>query len=126
LDPVDAPDLRIIPQELWKIVEARFASAKAKSRSVFRDQDSKYFLTGMARCAHCGVPMTIVGGTTIDDRAGFRVARMTKAAGPIWKNSLLGEQEYVDQIVLSSLQAPSASRCSRSLPRRRSSIIGQD
>ena len=60
---LDAPDLRIITPDLWTSVYARLAKTKGKGKgqSAFRDQDSKYLLTGMARCAHCGGPMTIVG-----------------------------------------------------------------
>jgi len=58
---IEAPDLRIINQDVWESVQARLAKVKGTGRSAFRDQDSKYLLTGMARCAHCGGPMTIVG-----------------------------------------------------------------
>ena len=58
---VEAPDLRIIERDIWESVHIRLAKSKSKGRSVVRDQDSKYLLTGMARCAHCGGPMTIVG-----------------------------------------------------------------
>lgn len=58
---LDAPELRIIPADLWSTVQARLARTKGHSRTALRDVDSKYLLTGMARCAHCGGPMTIVG-----------------------------------------------------------------
>src|SRR5512146_571358 len=54
---IDAPDLRIISPEIWATVESRLAANKDKSRPAFRDAESKYLLTGMARCAHCGGPM---------------------------------------------------------------------
>ena len=58
---IDAPDLRIITPQLWAHVEARFTSNQNKTRGLSRDTESKYLLTGMARCAHCGGPMQIVG-----------------------------------------------------------------
>ena len=58
---LDAPDLRIIPADLWNTVQARLGRIKAGGRAPSRDVDSEYLLTGMARCAHCGGPMTIIG-----------------------------------------------------------------
>ena len=58
---LDAPDLRIISPGLWATVQARLSKRKRQTAEPPRDQDSKYLLTGMARCAHCGGPMTIVG-----------------------------------------------------------------
>ncbi len=101
---LDAPDLRIIPPDLWDTVQARVAKTKGTGRSAFRDQDSKYLLTGMARCAHCGGPMTIVGQDYHRRKGRFYGCSYYKTRGSsICKNSLLVEQEFLDQIVLKSL-----------------------
>ena len=101
---VEAPDLRIIERDIWETVQARLAKSKGKGRSVVRDQDSKYLLTGMARCAHCGGPMTIVGQDYHRRKGRFYGCSYYKTRGSsICKNSLLVEQEYLDQIVLKSL-----------------------
>ena len=101
---LDAPDLRIITPDLWSAVQARLAKAKGRGRSAFRDQDSKYLLTGMARCAHCGGPMTIVGQDYSRRKGRFYGCSYYKTRGSsICKNSLLVEQEVLDQIVLKSL-----------------------
>lgn len=101
---LDAPDLRIIPADLWATVQARLAKMKETGRSTFRDQDSKYLLTGMARCAHCGGPMTIIGQDYHRKKGRFYGCSYYKSRGSsICKNSLLVEQEYLDQIVLKSL-----------------------
>lgn len=101
---VEAPDLRIITPDVWESVQARLAKSKGKGRSSFRDQDSKYLLTGMARCAHCGGPMTIVGQDYHRRKGRFYGCSYYKTRGSsICKNSLLVEQEYLDQIVLKSL-----------------------
>ncbi|MCS6265218.1 MAG: recombinase family protein [Nitrospira sp.] len=101
---VEAPDLRIIEPDIWESVQARLAKSKGKGRSAFRDQDSKYLLTGMARCAHCGGPMTIVGQDYHRRKGRFYGCSYYKTRGSsICKNSLLVEQEYLDQIVLKSL-----------------------
>ena len=101
---VEAPDLRIIAPDLWETVQARLAKTKGKGRSAFRDHDSKYLLTGMARCAHCGGPMTIVGQDYHRRKGRFYGCGYYKTRGSsICKNSLLVEQEVLDQIVLKSL-----------------------
>lgn len=101
---VEAPDLRIIERDIWETVQVRLAKSKSKGRSVVRDQDSKYLLTGMARCAHCGGPMTIVGQDYHRRKGRFYGCSYYKTRGSsICKNSLLVEQEYLDQIVLKSL-----------------------
>ena len=101
---LDAPELRIITPDLWNTVQARLLKKKGKGRSVFRDQDSKYLLTGMARCAHCGGPMTIVGQDYHQRKGRFYGCSYYKTRGSsICKNSLLVEQKFLDQIVLKSL-----------------------
>lgn len=103
---LDAPDLRIITPDLWSSVQARLAKTKGKGKgqSAFRDQDSKYLLTGMARCAHCGGPMTIVGQDYHRLKGRFYGCSYYKSRGAsICKNSLLVEQELLDQIVIKSL-----------------------
>ena len=58
----------------------------------------------MARCAHCGGPLTIVGQGYHRRKGRFSACSYYKTRGSsICKNSLLVEQEYFDQIVLNSL-----------------------
>ena len=101
---LDAPDLRIVPPDIWDTVQARVSKTKGTGRAAFRDQDSKYLLTSMARCAHCGGPMTIVGQDYHRRKGRFYGCSYYKTRGAsICKNSLLVEQEFLDQIVLKSL-----------------------
>lgn len=101
---IEAPDLRIIAPDVWEAVQARLAKVKGTGHSPVRDQDSKYLLTGMARCAHCGGPMTIVGQDYHRRKGRFYGCSYYKTRGSsICKNSLLVEQEVLDQIVLKSL-----------------------
>jgi ssDNA-binding Zn-finger/Zn-ribbon topoisomerase 1 len=101
---LDAPDLRIITPAVWNTVQEKVSKTKGASRAAFRDQDSKYLLTGMARCAHCGGPMTIVGQDYHRRKGRFYGCSYYKTRGSsICKNSLLVEQEFLDQIVLKSL-----------------------
>ena len=102
---IDAPDLRIITPDLWASVHARLTKVAGKMRLRFRDRDSRYLLTGMARCAHCGGPMTIVGQDYHRQKGRFHGCSYYKTRGSsICKNSLLVEQEVLDHIVLKSIQ----------------------
>lgn len=102
---LDAPDLRIISPELWDSVAKRLEKRKGQRRSAFRDVESKYLLTGMARCAHCGGPMTIVGQDYHREKGRFYGCSYYKSRGSsICKNSLLVEQELLDQTVLKAIE----------------------
>ncbi|MDE3049555.1 MAG: recombinase family protein [Nitrospirota bacterium] len=102
---IDAPDLRIITPELAATVTARLSKPKDKARAMYRDGESKYLLTGMARCAHCGGPMQIVGQDYHRRKGRFYGCSYYKNRGSsICKNSFLVEQTVLDQILLKSLQ----------------------
>ena len=102
---LDAPDLRIIAPDLWNTVQARLAKTKGTGRSTFRDQDSNYLLTGLARCAHCGGPMTIIGQDYHRRKGRFYGCSYYKTRGSsICKNSLLVEQEMLDQVMLKAIE----------------------
>ena len=102
---IDAPDLRIITPELATTVTARLSKHKQKSQTICRDAESKYLLTGMARCAHCGGPMQIVGQDYHRRKGRFYGCSYYKNRGSsICKNSFLVEQTVLDQIVLKSLE----------------------
>jgi site-specific DNA recombinase len=65
---VQAPELRIVPDELWQRVHDRLKQhqtvyirsgadgmkGRLLGRPGMRDIDSPYLLSGFARCAHCG------------------------------------------------------------------------
>lgn len=102
---LDAPELRIISAPLWATVEAKLARHKGKSWRAFRDAESKYLLTGMARCAHCGGPMQIVGANYHRKKGRFYGCSYYKKRGAsVCKNSLLAEQEVLDHMVLKALE----------------------
>lgn len=102
---IDAPDLRIISPKLWDSVAKRLEKRKGQPRSAYRDVESKYLLTGMARCAHCGGPMTIVGQDYHRQKGRFYGCSYYKSRGSsICKNSLLVEQELLDHTVLKAIE----------------------
>jgi DNA invertase Pin-like site-specific DNA recombinase len=101
---VDAPELRIISPEVWESVQTRLLRRKDRSSQQVRDVESKYLLTGMARCAQCGGPMMVVGpGTSRRQGRYYACAYHKKRGSSICKNSLLAEQEMLDQVILRSL-----------------------
>lgn len=63
---VEAPELRIVSENLWSAVQERFkisrsVSEKFNKRGILRDLQSNYLLSGLARCKHCGGPMEALG-----------------------------------------------------------------
>src|SRR5262245_32350970 len=64
---VDAPQLRIVTDELWAAaherltgIAARLVTARGERPIVRRDIDSQYLLSGFARCAACGGTLSVV------------------------------------------------------------------
>lgn len=101
---IDAPDLQIIPSDLWDAVQIRLARTKAWTGPRVRDVESKYLLTGMARCAECGGPMMVVGpGTSRREGRYYACAYHKKRGSSICKNGMLAEQELLDKVLLRSL-----------------------
>lgn len=52
-----APDLRIVPQELWDVVQA--IREGKRSLKAFGRRTPKYLLSGLMKCAECGSHYTI-------------------------------------------------------------------
>lgn len=52
---VEAPDLRIVPDELWHAVQ----SEQVPARATRKGREPRYLLTGYARCSVCGGPMQV-------------------------------------------------------------------
>ncbi|PWT75598.1 MAG: hypothetical protein C5B60_05140 [Chloroflexi bacterium] len=58
----------------------------------------------MARCFHCGGPMMVVGpGTSRRQRRFYACAYHKKRGSSICKNSMLAEQDMLDNVVLKAL-----------------------
>ncbi len=101
---VDAPELRIVTQEIWNTVHTRLAKVKAGGKSFFRDQESKYLLTGMARCGSCGGPIEAIGRDYSRKKGRYYgCAYHRKRGTAICSISLRVEQDVVDQVVLKAI-----------------------
>jgi site-specific DNA recombinase len=69
---VPAPEMRIVPDELWEAVKKRQAGHDEKRRTHARSdrtglsgsqslRRAKYLLSGLLQCGRCGGPMTVAG-----------------------------------------------------------------
>ena len=56
---VEMPELRIVSDELWFAVQARFKDRAQRSPP---GRVPKYLLSGLGRCSECGGPMTVITG----------------------------------------------------------------
>jgi DNA invertase Pin-like site-specific DNA recombinase len=114
---VEAPDLRIIPEELWHQVRKRLeanqkiyvrsvdnANNRSIGRPALRDIESPYLLSGMARCKHCGGPIEALG-RDYSRRKGryYGCAYHRKRGASICHNALRVEQDVLDQVLLKAL-----------------------
>jgi site-specific DNA recombinase len=59
---VEAPELRIIDDDLWQAVQARLGQKTNFGRSRPSGARPKYLLSGFSRCGHCGGPMQVING----------------------------------------------------------------
>jgi site-specific DNA recombinase len=105
--PVEAPELRIVPKELWDRVKARQATLATASKPhtdvsalpFFAQQRPKYLLTGKMTCGECGASYAKSGKS----RFGCQGAAKK---GPTWcGNRLTIRQDEIDRRVLAGLSS---------------------
>lgn len=105
---VAAPELRIVSDELWDAAHARSAERQAKYGMTGRrhlDIESRYLLSGLARCNICG------GGLAAHSRrhGGQRVhfygcTSHWKRGAAVCSNNLVGRMDAIDAEVIATLQ----------------------
>jgi len=114
---IDAPELRIVSLELWQRVQARLGRTKSvyprHSDGRLHGQpenpdESKYLLTGFAKCGVCGGAMgtiTRLHGTAPKRTAvQFYGCTMRYRRGPaVCSNDLVLRQSIVDEAVIQAL-----------------------
>ena len=110
---VDAPELRIVPEPLWKralgrLSEKRTQYLKATGGRRYgrprRDVDSKYLLPGFARCATCGGGMCVRSRSHGGHRAYlYGCTAYWKRGRTVCPNNLEVSMEAVDGAVLTAL-----------------------
>ena len=97
----EAPHLRIVPDELWRRVQARFDKRTKPNGTERRGQGPKYLLTSIAKCAECGGPIsscnTRVGGETV---RAYGCGRYKDRGPTVCSNSLLRPMAPVDELLV--------------------------
>jgi DNA invertase Pin-like site-specific DNA recombinase len=102
-----APELRIVPEDLWQAAHRRLDATRALyatgRRATDRPDQEKYLLSGLATCATCGG--SLVAFTRDYKRAGQRgrfygCNYNHKRGAKVCANGLLIRQDRLDQVVL--------------------------
>lgn len=99
-----APELAIVPRDLWDAVQLRHRSRRPGGQ--FNGKRTVRLLSGFLRCGACGGPMSIVASNT---KAGVTYARYgcstRHAKGPkACPNNRLVSERKVDAMVLAGLE----------------------
>jgi site-specific DNA recombinase len=109
---VDAQHLRIVPEPLWQAVQARLTALSRQPPTLStgakghrRDVESRFLLSGFARCALCGAsfyPMTRSHGR--DERVSFYgCSAYHKRGTSVCGNGLQMRADRIDEAVLRTL-----------------------
>lgn len=136
---VDAPHLRIIPDELWNAVQARVGSQKAPEKKGGRP--AFYLLSGVLRCDACNGPLTVIkakrgnqsikvyacarrrdrGGTVCSSKVRREVSAVEELALNWVRENVLTE-EYVTEVIAEArrrIEARSLTRAGETEPLER-------
>ena len=103
-----APQLRIIPEELWKQVQDRLSSIRTNFRAASgpslcgRSYSSAYLFSGFLKCGLCGSNVVLVAGRGQSAYAKYGCPLHHQRG--ICENGLLIRREKVEQEILSGLQ----------------------
>jgi site-specific DNA recombinase len=107
---LDVPGLRIVSDELWRAANGRLAGIRAhletatSGRPRRRDVESRFLLSGFARCAVCGASFYPTSRSHGRERAFFySCSAYHKRGTAICGNSLSMRIERVDDAVLQTL-----------------------
>ena len=97
---VERPELRIIPDELWKATRGRVRVKKQAWRAGAAGPLPKYLLSGLARCAECGGPINASNSKSGKNviRA-YGCARHRERGDTVCANSLRRPVESIDAAV---------------------------
>lgn len=113
---IPAPDLRIVSDAIWAAAHARLGRVRAQLETAtggklggrLRDVDSKYLLSGFARCGVCGGCVSATSRSHGTGQNRWRVAMYGclayhKRGRDICSNGLYARVESIDAAVLGTL-----------------------
>jgi DNA invertase Pin-like site-specific DNA recombinase len=103
---IEAPDLRILPDELWHAAQSQSLERRTKYKGRERSyRHSPYLLSGFARCALCGGGFASHVRTHGNHLARFYGCTSHWERGPsVCSNGLVGRMEAIDAEVLATLE----------------------
>lgn len=99
---MEAPHLRIVEDDVWDNVQARFHGRSEEARRRRRPgRPPRYLLTSLARCSVCGGPIGVANGR--QGKAPIKVYGCTyhrERGSTVCANSLRRPMEAVDEVVV--------------------------
>jgi DNA invertase Pin-like site-specific DNA recombinase len=121
---VEAPDLRIVPQELWERVKARQHARSCAGNGTKAVAKTIRLLSGFLKCSKCGGALTIRGACTYRCAARYdrgqavcdSVVSVNAAHAETAVLSFLGECLSADRIVERAMALSKERRRSRTQP----------
>ncbi len=106
---LERPDLRIVPDELWKKVHARLAWVKqeyahtARPGLLSRAASSRYLLSGFLTCGTCSANLTLVNGRSKGQRPRYGCPQHFNRG--TCSNGLTERRDTLEERLLAGLQA---------------------
>ena len=102
----EAPDLRIVPAELWEAVQARLERRSREPRDMARNR--KHLLSGLLRCGSCGGGMSRNG----KDRSGrVRIRCSSDTEGGVCPDPRTFYIDTIETIVLDRIRGELTKPC---------------
>jgi site-specific DNA recombinase len=105
---VNAPHLRIVPDELWDSVKRRFAVVRKlwsrRDGRVGGQQRAPYLFSGLLRCGECGGSVTIVAGRWKGGSQKYGCSVHSQRGDAVCTNSLLIHRDELEARLLQRLQ----------------------
>ncbi len=94
---VDAPELRIIPPELWEAVQRRSEERRLVARGNLTGRKPKYLFSGLLKCAECGSNYVVQSG------AYYGCAAHTNRGPEICSNWKQVRRDKLEAVLLSAV-----------------------
>ncbi|MCU7859112.1 MAG: recombinase family protein [Candidatus Thiodiazotropha sp. (ex Lucinoma kastoroae)] len=94
----DVPDLRIVPNDLWKAAKARQKTLDKAKPALWRTNRPQYLLSGLTKCGVCG------GGYSKINSTHYGCSASKNKGEAVCKNRKTIKRETLENYVLDALQ----------------------